>query len=117
MRSIQINEKEAWALIKAIGWKPAGKKLGCDPKTLRYRLDPEYRLKTRTEARDKYREEHNLRRTLVPRYDFADIDSRRRAAEMLAAIPPDTRSFTAKLMGDPPFHRSALAQKRGEART
>lgn len=70
-------------------WKAMGEKLKAKASWLRYRID------------DDYREWKNRRREYEKKYGIRHIKVDNSWMEQLALIPPDTRDFTGRLMGDP----------------
>jgi hypothetical protein len=89
--------------LKAKGWGivKMARHLGVGRTWLLYRIDPEAREKRRQAVRD-----YQSRGCVGP-----NAQVRLDAMKRLAEIPPDTRTASQKILGEPIFERSALFQK------
>lgn len=92
-------------------WNAIAAKLGASLETVHRAIDPTYGSVRRGSANAT----RKSRRKASPNARSAHIaeakPSAEDAARALAAIPPDTRDFTARLFGDPLPGRSALDQR------
>lgn len=100
LTSDQIEEARQ---LQARGWtfKRIGERLGCAFHTVKRVLDPDYAVKRRIQVR----EARQIREPSLPRKTAREnataISIKADAAARLAEIPPDTRSLTARMFGDP----------------
>lgn len=86
---------------------------GVSAEWFKFRLEPGYADRKREEWRNQSSSLNHTRMSKAfrePRPITDDELRRRREAE-----PEDDRDFTARFMGDPPYHRSALAQRERRA--
>jgi len=96
----QIEEAQQ---LQAKGWtfKRIGERLGCAFHTVKRVLDPDYAVKRRIQVR----EARQIREPSLPRKTAREnataVSVKEDAAARLAEIPPDTRSLTQRLCGDP----------------
>lgn len=88
-----------------MSWKKIGRQMGYSADTVRRNVDDEFRK--RTNAMSQRRREFDYR----PSVEIKET-LRADAAARLALIPPDTRTITGRICGDPLFERSALYAKR-----
>lgn len=98
--------EEARRLMNAeTPWAEIGRKLGCNPDTIRRRLDPKWREYRAAQIRSvKHADGYvNMNRVSEVRRSRRDEADRR-----MAEIPEDTRSVSQRIMGDPLPGRSAL---------
>lgn len=110
LTSEQIEEARQ---LQARGWTiiRIAERLGCYRQTIKRVLDPEYAVKRRIQVR----EARQIREPSLPRKTAREnataVSIKEDAAARLAEIPPDTRSLTARLAGDPLPGRSALDKR------
>lgn len=103
------DETEAKAmLVRGTSWTQVASYFGSTTTTIRCWLDPEYAAHCKQRINDRRRAKAGIR---PPRHTVAwarppEADTMARLAE----IPPDTRSLTARLMGDPLKGRDALSK-------
>jgi AraC-like DNA-binding protein len=110
LTSEQIEEARQ---LQARGWTiiRIAERLGCYRQTIKRALDPDYAVKR------KIRDHHvrQIREPSLPRKTAREsataISIKEDAAARLAEIPPDTRSLTARLAGDPLPGSSALDKR------
>jgi hypothetical protein len=89
-------------------WQAVGKACGCSADTIRRRLDPKWReMKAESLRRSRARRLAAGQNIVQPKTHPV----RQQAEKLLAQIPEDTRSLTARLAGDPLPGRSALDRK------
>ncbi|TPK14142.1 hypothetical protein [Mesorhizobium sp. B2-5-11] len=97
------QKKEAGTLFKA-GWTylRIGEKLRCHYQTVKRALDPEYASCRSEQARHCRRKRAKGAKPVNPKREHAlSIDVKADAAARLSEIPPDTRSLTGRMFGDP----------------
>lgn len=108
----QVDEAKALFLD---GWKflSIGEKFDCDPKTIRRAVDPEYQHRRCIQVREARlrREATQTRDPRAGRENATGAAVHIDAAARLAEIPPDTRSLTQRLCGDPLPGRDALSRR------
>ena len=90
----------------ANGWSLAriGDRIGCDYKKIKMAVDQEYAAHRRDQvnaARRQRRYKPEKRVTKTGRENATAINIKEDAAARLAEIPPDTRTLTQRLCGDP----------------
>jgi len=110
------NEGEVLKQAKALratglGWKIVGRKVGVGEEWLQRRLVPGYSESKNEQVRIRLYESRSRKKKHPERpgiRPISDADLKR----MRMNAPPDDRDLTGKICGDPPFHRSALAQRR-----
>lgn len=104
------DETEAKAMLaRGTSWTQIASYFGSTTTTIRCWLDPEYAAHCRQRINDRRREKAGtrpMRHTVAwARPPEADTAAR------LAEIPPDTRSLTQRLCGDPLPGRDALSRR------
>ena len=82
--------------------------LGVPDDRVRKTLNPEYAARVRAE---KARQHYRNRSRIDAGIETIDREARKDAARLRQQIPPDTRSLTARIAGDPLPGRSALDQQ------
>jgi hypothetical protein len=97
------------------GWSYAriGERLGFGYGTIRLALDADYRGSRRIGAHEtrqrRYKPDKRISKT--NRENATSVDVKADAAARLAEVPPDDRSLTARMFGDPLRGRSALDKR------
>ena len=103
---------------KGVSFAEIGRLLGCDPETIKARIDPRFaELKRENTRRRRAAERREPVATGKPVVHIVPKWARPSEAEIRAArerIPEDTRDLTGRLFGDPLPGRSALAQRGGQ---
>lgn len=106
-----MNRADTINRLRADGmsWKAIGRILGINGDTARRCVDLEYRKRRSARTWELRKQGGIYGKPPMPR---SIKPAQEDIAARLAEIPPDTRSLTGYLMGDPVFERSALAQRR-----
>lgn len=89
---------------QGISWNKIGVRLGVPGDVVRWRVDPDYVAA--------HRSAHGAGERIVHNYSYRL--SERAALAAVSSVPRDTRSTTARAMGDPLPGRSALDKKRAK---
>lgn len=110
----QEQIEEASRLADA-GWTPTriGEKLGFHRQTVQRAIDSDWQEMRNWQVREARQRRYKPGRRIpkTDRENATSISVKEDAAARLAEIPPDTRSLTARLAGDPLPGRSALDKR------
>lgn len=107
-----------------MAYKHIAEHFGLSPTTVRARIVPEFAAMRRAKDRDRGRalraantdfveaaKSRKAAGTKPNRSHVRSIEDDAEAMRQLANMPPDRRSLTGRIAGDPPFERSALYAK------
>lgn len=110
----EIKAQAGQMYADGIGYREIGRRLGFGRESIKYALDEAYRLR----RLDRVARNWAAKRAEKPRPQdphTRDVNTLRADAyARLAEIPRDTRTPAQRLMGDPIFARSALANRPGK---
>lgn len=95
--------------LRAMGvnWSEISRRCGMSIEMIRRRIDPGYSQRRHAQNREAGRKQVGK---ILHVYDGARLKPEE-AEQALASVPPDTRPFFARLMGDPLPGRSALERR------
>jgi hypothetical protein len=87
----------------ALGWsyRRIGERFGRNYEQVRRALDADYAVNRRIQVRDARQRRYKPEKRLAGRENASGASVKEDAAARLAEIPPDTRTLTQRLCGDP----------------
>lgn len=104
----QIKPEVERMRLDGFSWAAIGRKLGVRQELAKRAVDAEYDAKIRERQKNYHRERRQTfkvgKKNHFVRHEVID-------PSVLNTIPPDTRTFTARALGDPLPGRSALDRK------
>ncbi|MER9355530.1 hypothetical protein NKI61_19870 [Mesorhizobium sp. M0514] len=90
-------------VLFSLGWSypRLGERFGCDYKTVKLALDADYARERRMQVNSAARLRRAPYKRIGGRENATAISVKEDGAARLAEVPPDTRTLTQRLMGDP----------------